>query len=59
VPNNEKLIRLKEQLNELIKSSFNDPNGDSSEIDRYLDMINQINKLLDLGKNKDGKENDK
>lgn len=48
----EKLLSLKKQLHAMIKSAYNDPNADSEEIDKYLDMINQINKLLEIA-NKD------
>lgn len=54
----EKLESLKKQLHAMIKSAYNDPNADSEEIDKYLDMINQINKLLEIAnKNKSDESN--
>ncbi len=46
----EKLNSLKKQLHSMIKSAYNDPNADSHEIDKYLDMVNQINILIEIAK---------
>ena len=49
----EKLEQTKEQLYRMIKSAYIDPNADPAEIDRYLDLINQVNSLIEKIKNKD------
>ena len=47
----EKLEQTKEQLYRLIKSAYNDPYADPDEIDRYLDLLNQVNSLIEKIKN--------